>query len=79
MEAERQQAMADILYTHRIAKLIEEFVIGAGLSVHVSDENTSAKLQPLLPSIRQIAQSLNVEMTDRKEGGATLISFRRKS
>jgi hypothetical protein len=71
--------MADILYTHRIAKLIEEFVVGAGLSVHVSDENTSAKLPPLLPTIRQIAQSLNVEMTDRTEGGATLISFRRKT
>lgn len=75
----KKQVMADILYTHRIAKLVEEFVIGAGLSVHVSDENTTAKLQTAMPAIRQIAASLNVDVTDRTEGGATLVTFRRKS
>jgi hypothetical protein len=70
--------MADILYTHRIAKLLEEFVLSAGLTVHVSDENSSAKLRPALPAIKQIAQSLNVELSDRAEGTATILTFRRK-
>jgi hypothetical protein len=70
--------MSDILYAHRISKLIEEFVIGAGLTVHVSDEKSTAKLKPLMPAIKQIAQSLNVELSDSTESGATLISFRRK-
>jgi hypothetical protein len=70
--------MADILYTHRISKLLEEFVLSAGLTVHLSDEASGAKLRPALPAIKQIAQSLNIELQDRTEGSATILTFRRK-
>lgn len=70
--------MADIIYTHRIAKLIEEFVLGAGLTVHLSDENTVAKLRPHIATIKQLADSLNVDMAEQTTAEATVISFRRR-
>lgn len=70
--------MADNFYTHRLTKLLEDFVIAAGMTVHISDEASSVKLKEHLSAIKAVADSVGVESSHRSEDGVTVVRLKRK-
>ncbi len=70
--------MADRFYTHRLTKMLEDFVLGAGMTVHISDEASTVKLKDQKISIEAIAASINVECVIKSADGVTQVRFQRR-
>ncbi|MEO1695191.1 MAG: hypothetical protein AAFR55_08135 [Pseudomonadota bacterium] len=70
--------MAGLFYTHRLTKLLEEFVLGATLTVTISDENSHVSLAEQLGNIEQAARQKGISVEVTESGDRTTVRFTRR-
>ncbi|MEM1306858.1 MAG: hypothetical protein AAGG99_04975 [Pseudomonadota bacterium] len=70
--------MAGLFYTHRLTKLLEEFVLGATLTVTISDENSHVSLADQLGNIEQAARQKGISVEVMESGDRTTLRFTRR-
>ncbi|MEO1650731.1 MAG: hypothetical protein AAFR60_07080 [Pseudomonadota bacterium] len=69
--------MSGLFYTHRLTKLLEEFVLGAGLTIVISDETSHVSLSDQLANIEQAAQKKGIVVRVENIGDRTVIQFQK--
>jgi hypothetical protein len=70
--------MSNTFYTHRLTKLIEEFVLGAGMTVHISDESSTVKLKDHVTAMKTVAEASGANFSHRTDDGVTIARLARK-
>ncbi|MEO0729524.1 MAG: hypothetical protein AAFR23_04785 [Pseudomonadota bacterium] len=70
--------MSGTFYTHRLTKLLEEFVLGAGMSVSISDAGSHIKLSEHLANIEQAARQKGIQIAVDDAGPNTVLHFTRR-
>ncbi|MEL6297445.1 MAG: hypothetical protein AAFV26_07640 [Pseudomonadota bacterium] len=70
--------MSQVFYTHRLAKLLDEFVLGSNLTLTISDERSPISLIEHRANIEQSAAQKGVVVDIDTNDDRTIMCFRRR-
>ena len=70
--------MVNRFYVHRISKLIDELVLGAGLTVSISDDGLDPPFQhSQIEAAKNLCESMGVRMSHDTANGVNVLTFRK--